>query len=489
MNRLPPRADRVLAFATVAFVSTAASAQTSGAPAPASAPYPPAAAGEGATSAGYNLSRWAEDWHAYCAPDKRDDLLDRLKCLPLDRDATVYLTLSGELRLRVNETTNPNLRESGAQRQDINRIVAGADLHLGPHFRAYGEIAHAGLAGRNIDPVAATMRNDLIVQQAFVEGNATVGGAAVGLRYGRQEFTDGPNLLTSQRDNNSIRFVLNGTRAWVRGSRLRADVFDFKLTRYGTEGTGDDRVDDARRFSGITAGIVLPPITGGAKLYLDPFVWRLRNDAATWGDTTAREVRHYQGAHFWGEVDRLTLDWTVNHQGGSFDGRPIDAWQVFLAQTYRVGGTGTAPQLGFHVDYASGGAAYGSGKIRNALAPYGNNVYYSYQLALTPTNLVAFAPNVTFAPIPKLRVVAEYQLSWRDSAADAVYRANGSPFAGTELVTGHKIGDVARLQAVYSLSPRVSLTARYEHLAAGPVLTRAGYTDSDFLGGWISFRF
>lgn len=451
--------------------------------------YPPAAAGDGATAGGYNLSRWAEDWRGMCDPAKRDDPLDRLKCLPIDSNGDVYLTLSGEVRLRVNETTNPGLRETDAQRQDINRLVAGADLHVGPHFRAFGEIAHGGLAGRNLGAVAGTMRNDLIVQQAFVEGNATLAGANLGVRYGRQEFTDGANLLTSQRDNNTIRFVLNGTRAWVRGKRVRADVFDFKFTSLGTEGTSDDRVDDGRRFSGITAGIVLPPVTDGAKLYLDPFVWRLRNDTASRGGITAREVRHYQGARLWGDVGRVTLDWTVNHQGGSFGNRDINAWQLFLAQNYRVGSAASAPRVGVHFDYATGGGTFDGGTLTAATAPFGNNIYYSYQLALTPTNLVALAPNVTFAPVKKLRVTAEYQLSWRETASDVVYRANGTGYAGTDRVGGHKVGDVARLQAIYSLSPRVTLTGRYEHLSSGPVLEKAGYADSDFLAGWISFRF
>ena len=36
-------------------------------------------------------------------PAKRDDPLDRLKYIPLDDDGDIYLTLSGELRLRVNK--------------------------------------------------------------------------------------------------------------------------------------------------------------------------------------------------------------------------------------------------------------------------------------------------------------------------------------------------------------------------------------------------
>ena len=452
--------------------------------------YPSAAVGDGPTTGGYNLSRWAEDWRSYRDPAKRDDPIDRLKFLPLDSDGDIYLTLSGEARLRVNHTTNPNLRNAEGQRQDIVRLVGGADLHIGPHFRAYGEIAHGGIDGVNLGTPPANLRNDLVMQQAFVEGTADVAGVSVGARYGRQEFTDGPNLLTSSRDNNTIRFVLNGVRAWARGSRVRADLFDFKFTRFGYEGIGDDRADDGHRFSGVTTGVVLPTsLLGGSKLYLDPFYWRLRSDDAVWGGQTAQEKRYYAGVHLWGDAGPVTIDWTVNHQGGSHGAKDIDAWQVLLAQTYRLGAKSTAPRIGFHFDYASGGGAYGGDTLRSSFSPFGNNIYYSYQLFLTPTNLIAVAPNFTFSPLPKVRLTAEYQLAWRDDVRDAVYRANGSAFAGTQLVDDVKIANVARLQAVWTITPRLSFTGRYEHLAAGPSLTQAGYRSSDFIAGWLSFRF
>ncbi|MET0241470.1 MAG: hypothetical protein ABW184_16380, partial [Sphingobium sp.] len=68
-------------------------------------------------------------------------------------------------------------------------------------------------------------------------------------------------------------------------------------------------------------------------------------------------------------------------------------------------------------------------------------------------------------------------------------RANGQPFAGTQTIADRKIADVSRLQLIWSITPRLSFTGRYEHLAAGPSLTKAGYRNSDFLAGWLSFRF
>ena len=491
---------RALGATALLTLATAVQAQTSVAPTesgqtrnpamPTVTSYPSAAAGDGATTNGFNLSRWAEDWRVMRDPAKRDDVLDRLKFLPLDGDGDVYLTLSGELRLRVNHTTNPNLREVRAQRQDINRIVGGADLHVGPHFRAFAEIAHGGISGVELGAPAATLRNDLVLQQAFVEGNAEIEGVAVGVRYGRQEFTDGPNLLVSQRDNNTIRYTLNGVRAWARGSRVRADLFDLKPTQYGDLGTDDDVSDPARRFSGVTLGFAAPTgWFGGSKLYVDPFFWRRRNTVGAWGGRIGPATRYFAGVHAWGDAGPLTIDWTVNHQYGTYINQDIDAWQVFLAQTWRIGKAKTAPRVGFHVDYASGGGGYGDGKLRDAYAPFGNNIYYSYGLFLTPSNLIAVAPNVTVSPLRSVRVTAEYQLTWRDSTTDAVYRANGQPFAGTQLIRDAKIGDVARLQAIWSITPRMSFTGRYEHLAAGPSLTRAGFKSSDFLAGWLSFRF
>jgi hypothetical protein len=185
----------------------------------------------------------------------------------------------------------------------------------------------------------------------------------------------------------------------------------------------------------------------------------------------------------------VNLDWSVNRQWGYYMTQDISAWQAFIAQTYRLGKSKTAPRVGVHFDYASGGGGYGNGKLRNAYSPFGNNIYYSYQLYLTPSNLRAVTPNVSFSPVKDVRVLAEYEFAWRDNVHDAVYRANGQPFAGTQNGTARKIAELARLQAVWTITPRLSFTGRYEHLKAGAALTDAGYKSSDFLAGWLSFRF
>ncbi|MBB3347503.1 alginate export family protein [Sphingomonas sp. BK069] len=457
---------------------------------PIASEYPTAGIGEGTAQGKYNVSRWAEDWRAMADPDKRDDPLDRLKYLPLTEDGSVYLSLSGEIRYRVQATTNPDLRDRAAQRQERLRVYAGADLHLGEHVRVYGELAKARVDGVNIGAPAGNLRNALTLSQGFGEVYGTLAGASVGVRAGRQEFSDGPNLLTSVRDDPTLHFVLDGVRAYARGRRVRADVFDLRYIAYGQQGLSDDRTDGARRFSGVTFGYAVPSdFLGGSKLFFDPFVWRLRNRVASWNGTVAREERMFYGLHLYGDAGPVTVDWTVNHQGGTFGDRPINAWQAFVAQTYRLGKAASAPRVGVHLDYASGGGAYDGGTLRTASGLYGNNIYYSYQLFLTPTNLMSVSPNVSFSPVKRLRVTGEYTMAWRATESDAVYRASGAAFAGTQDVAGRRIADLMRFQAIWAVTPRVSVTGRYEHLIAKDALTRAGYQNSDFLAAWLSLRF
>lgn len=458
--------------------------------APLSVAYPTEAAGEGTTTEGYNLHRWAEDWRGYKDPKKRDDILDRLKFLPLDSNGDVYLTLSGEARVRVNYQTNPGYKTGDAQRQDALRLVGGADLHIGPHFRFFGELASGHLGGENLGTPATNMKNDLVAQQYFAEAKADIGAATLGIRYGRQEFNDGAAQLVSQRDNNTIRFVLNGTRGWVRTSNLRADVFDFQFTKLGSEGLSDDKIDHGRRFSGVTTGYALPKtLFGKSKLYFEPFYWRLRTSKQRWGTQTATEERTYFGARLWGSAGDFNIDWTVNHQTGQFGTRDIDATQVFMAQTMAVGKSSWKPRVGVHMDYATGGGSNGVGKIGTAISPFGNGIYYSYSGGITPSNFIGIAPNVSFAPVKPLKVALEYQFAWRENENEPAYKGSGAAYAGTAGVDGKAIGQVARFQAVWSITKRLSFTARYEHVFTGKVLERANYRDSDYLAGWLNFRF
>ena len=204
--------------------------------------------------------------------ENRRDFLDRLKFLPLDRAEKIYLTLSGELRARVVRTSKPNLKRGAGQPQNLLRLVSGADLPITKYFRAYGELAHGGISGENISTPQTTARNRLLFQQYFSEMDLPLRNLSLSARFGRQAFTDGSDLLLSQRDNGNLSVAMDGSRAWVL-TYLRADFFDFRYTRYGPKGPRDDVTDRSTRFSGVTTGIVLPQLfPARSALTLDPFI-------------------------------------------------------------------------------------------------------------------------------------------------------------------------------------------------------------------------
>lgn len=477
-----------LAVASLPVIGGPALAQPDAAPA-AGAPYPRAGVGVGPVVAGYAEARWAEDWSAYADPARRKDALDRLKYIPLSQDGSVWLSLSGEMRARTALTTSPGLLDRADQRLDTLRLVGGADLHLGRHVRAYGEVAHGGSGGRNDPTTVGALRNDLVVQQAFADVSGQVDDFELGARLGRQFFIDGSPYLISTRNGATILTPFNGVRAWVRGSRWRADVFDLKATRLGTGGADDDRTDDARRFRGVTAGMVVPrDWFGGSKLFFDPFLWRTTDADRRWGAQTARESRDYVGARLWGEMGPANIDWTVARQTGRFGDRRIEALHVFTQQSVSLGHGAGAPRLGVRIDYGSGGGSYDGGTLRTAVTPQGVPTFYSYQNVFGPVNMIAVAPNISIRR-GRTTLSGEVQGTWRASERDAVYRASDLPYAGTQAVDGRRVGEVWRVQAAHSVSPRTSLIARYEHLAAGPVLKDAGYASSDYLTAWINFRF
>ena len=453
--------------------------------------YPRAAMGDRAPGGDYSMSRWAEDWRQMADPEKREDVFDRLKFLPLDGDGDVYLTLSGEARARVNYTQNPGLPDGPHQRQDILRLFAGADLHVGRNLRFYGEVARGDLGGLRLGSPRATLRNRAVLQQAFVEVGAGVDTTELGLRLGRQEFEDGPNLLIASRDNNTIRFTLDGVRAWARTPHVRATLFDLRYVALGQGGFGDDPTDRGTRFSGVSAGVVVPEDWfGGSKLFVDPFVWRVWEDERDWSGFAAQETRFYTGARIWGDVGRLTLDWTVNRQTGRHGDRAIRGWQTLFEQALALRSGENAPEVGFHFDYGSGGGGASPGEtLRGTSTPFGNNIYFSYGLFLTPSNLVAFGPMVRLRPASGVTLMLEHQWAWRPDERDSVYRANTTHYVGTAEVDGRRIATLPRGQIEWRITPRLSFLGRLEYLRAQTVLRRAGYTNSAFAAGWISFRF
>ncbi|WP_024888977.1 alginate export family protein [Luteimonas huabeiensis] len=481
------RAAARIALPALLAASACAGAQAqAGESASTTSPYPLAAQGWGGrTGPDTWMSRWVEDWSPQASAGRAPGRFDRLKYIPLDEAGDVYLTLSTEHRFRSNYFDNPGLRDGPSQQQWLYRGFLGADLHLGEHVRAYAELAHGTLDGRNTNrPVS--QHNDLTLQQAFVDLTGRWGSAETGLRVGRQDFSDGPIQLVSVRENPNIHFRLDGARAWAIAPTRRIDVFEY---RYVDEAPGvfGEGTDTRKRFRGAVAGFRLDGALSG--LYLEPFWYAARDDDRRWGASVGREERDFLGVRLWGARGPMTLDVAAVHQSGDFDGRDIRAYAVFSDLRWALSGEGTKPTLGFHADISSGGGAYGEGPLRNASFLFGTSPYFSFGNFIGGTNLIDIAPTFQFAPSASTSIALEWEWLWRHREQDAVYSGGGTPYAGTEQVDGRRIGHLLRLNANWRLSRYWSLTGRVERLTAGPVLEDAGYDDATFVGTWATFRF
>lgn len=456
-----------------------------------SSPYPAEAAGWSPRAGRYMLSRWAEDWSFLAKPDakRRPDAFDVLKYVPIADDGAVYLSLSNEERLRFNYVTSPGLRAGRDQDQFLLRNVIGADVHLGKHLRVYGELNSSQATGANPGVLNGNFRNDLIVQQAFVEASGTIGGVKVGAMVGRQEFSDGPPNLVNLRPAPDVYTTLNGVRLYAIGKRARIGLFDFKATGLGT-GAFDDPVDDGERFRGVNASFMVPGFAtpfGDARLFFDPFVYRYENDARRWGAETAADRRNFYGTRLWGTAGALTLDATVTRQTGSFAGRKVSAFAAFSTIGYQLSKTGLQPRIGVHADWTSGGG-YASGVKQTFNPIFGSIPYFSWGNFVGPSNLATIAPTVGIVPLPRVRLNAEFEWLRRTNDRDAVYNGLTLPYVGTQNVRGADIGRLYRADLAWAATPHITVQVLADYLDAGSVLRRSGYDDSVYLGGAITFR-
>lgn len=97
----------------------------------------------------YGVAPWAEDWSRLRHTKKSDDPFDVLKYIPLTRSGNVWISFSGETRLRNWFESRPQL---GTQKPNDSgrfgvRNLYGADLHIGSHLRFFGQLINADAAG------------------------------------------------------------------------------------------------------------------------------------------------------------------------------------------------------------------------------------------------------------------------------------------------------------------------------------------------------
>ncbi len=445
-------------------------------------PYPLIAAGWGPQiENGLFVSRWAEGW----AGMRLAGSAPPFKAMPLGGAA--FLSLSAETRLRYDAYNNAQLNRGNDYQQELFRGVLGADLHLNPNFRIYGEIGTGQVSGRRSD-ASANFQNKASLQQLFVETRGYVGSMLVGAMIGRQEFADGPRQQLSLSDGPNMHRTWNGVRIYAHNERFRLGAFDLRATRQEA-GYFDEGIGYAERLQGLNGSVIISSDAKGPSVYLDPFWIHSENPKFVSGGHTGLDDRDTFGARIWGRQGGLKFDWTLAYQSGEYGDRDIDAWGLFAVQSLMLSDKGWKPRLTSHIDVASGGGSYGTGTLGGFNQLYASSNYLGDGRLLSTSNLLLVAPGISFMPTPATNLAIEYGFARRLMEHVAVYGGGMRAYPGTQDVPGHEIGGLLRIAGTWSASEHLSVFFNYEHLKAGDVLQDAGLPSGSYLNLGMTFRF
>ena len=455
----------------------------------------------------YGVVRWAEDWSALRNPSLRDDFFDPLKFIPLNDAKTIYLTLSGESRLKNWFENRPFL---GTQKPDDSgrmtfRNTFGADLHLGPYLRVYGELINGDAAGWNAYGYNATYRTRLDVQQLFVEGNATIAGAKTGLMFGRQEFLDAPNYVLYLRETPDLPLSWDGVRGFAIWPRIRFDAWDFVQTNTNPPQMFRDNENyNARLFGGYGSYAVpdFKVMSQPGTVFVDLFYigYELGGTpaaiATATGTASGSTLRDNYGSRIWGRMGPIEFSVGGIYQGGEFRyanstrTRDVDAFAFNNFLGYRFGSVYGRPLLGVQADIYSGGSYKDkTGDEHTYIAPYNPQTnYLDTTTYFTASNLISISPQIEYTPSATTLLRFRVPVLWRQNNDDAVY-GSSRIYTFRAKYNGSFIGTVPQINFAWRITRHLTWSHDLARYFASTDLERAGASNGTYYLSTLAFRF
>jgi hypothetical protein len=473
--------------------------------------------------------RMQEDYSYLRDPSLSTDYLDPLKYIPFNDAGDIYLTLNGDERIKYEQLNHGNLgvaktpityfpatgtatgkpcvkcneAESYSVRNDV-----GADLHLTPYLRFYGEFINAERSGANQGTTgqSATARQHLTLIQGLGEVDTYFGGAQEGLQVGRW-------LPIWGWDNSGASTLPNVFAPAVDGANFFYDNGGFRTAGfYGVPVT--QKLGQLQSTDNMNQGMwgdnntfVLPQVSllgTPIKANVDAFYYGLREGGVggtaggSWQNTATAKyanpvggkqsvtfqngqdlrqtllLRHYGSWGNWG------FDNSVAGQVGSFNGMDVEAFEVNTKNGYTFTDLPWKPNLLLRMDVASGGAhKSGKGGTLNDFLPIDEAAFiFVPNSFLVHSNLIDIAPHLVVSPLPNVSVDSFVEPFWRYSPGDAVQNqqiaAAPPAYALTAFVPGSYVGTMLDMRPEWAITPHLSFSAEVSYMLAGEVLREAG---------------
>lgn len=454
----------------------------------------------------YGVAPWAEDWRYLRDRSLRNDPFDPLKFIALNDSKTIWLTFSGETRLRNWFEEHPSLGTQGSPgsgRFGVRNLY-GADLHLGSHLRFFGQLVNADAGGWAGYGYGTTYRKRLDLQQGFVEGTATLLGAKSGLMFGRQQFLDAPSYILYNRETPNVPLAWNGIRGYAIWPRVRVDLYDFVGTNINQNKMFHDNEDWGTRLHGLDVTLAPPDIRlGHEKLatYLDLFAigFHLEGSLAavaagksTLNGSTARQDG---GFRWYGSSPSFEFSIGGLYQSGTFENsksgatRSVDAYAVNSIVGYRNPKSRWHPFLGVQTDLYSGGdTRSANGTVGTYIAPFNPQTnYLDTTTYIAPSNLISLSPVLRTTPLDWLSLQFKAPFMWRDSTNDDVY--SSSKVYSFRNIGGGLIGIIPQASLTLQLNRHLTWTQYGARFIASDSMKAAGAKSGSYYQSNFVFRF
>ena len=148
-----------------------------------------------------------------------------------------------------------------------------------------------------------------------------------------------------------------------------------------------------------------------------------------------------------------------------------------------------APRFGLRADVTSGDDDPNDPDLQtfNPLFPKGT--YFGEASLIGPLNHMDLHPSVGLRLSERLDATLDWDLFWRESRSDGLYRVSGTPQVPGAGSRARSVGSQASLTMEYELERHTTLTAAYAHFFAGAFLEESGVgRDVDFLALWLAYR-
>jgi hypothetical protein len=470
---------------------------------------PAVCAAQATTQPAYTPVRYNEDYSYLKDPANRTDFFDPIKYVPLNDKGDVYLSLGGQFRERYEYFENANF---GVGIQDeggyfLHRLMAHADLHVGPNVRGFVQLYSALEDRRDPEPRPQDV-NEFDVHQAFLDLKVPLGDkSSVTFRGGRQNLLYGAQRVIGPLDWTNVRRTFDGGKASVAfATGSAAHTLDlFVVQPLIIERETADWHDSDQLFWGVYDTIALPEVLPKAGtrlevygLVLNQYARPARPSAEPPVGAIAVDSDTYTvGARFSTNPKPWDLDVEAAYQFGEFGDGDISAWSLALEGGYTFDPVPLKPRVYLGFDVASGDddPADPDKQTYNQLFPTGH-LFFGYIDVIGRQNIVDLHPGVELALLgdkpwaKKLSLRTDYHMFWRESDDDAVYNAAG----GVQRADGGSdetyIGSEIDLLLNWQIDRHLSAYFGYSHFFPGDFIQATGPAeDIDFVYAAVQFIF